>query len=118
MAVQVKTLKKDSVVNIAIGSGYYEKLKNEFLLLVKLEDTKDLKEIIKQVINKNPAEPLTFNQTLLQTYVLLLASIEAEIEKQGLFEVSTIPEESDPEFAEWLETQKTKNNSIKPITEE
>lgn len=114
--VNVKTVPADTMINLPISGSYYHRLNR---LLTEYGELLTLPVLVKSIhlIKKDAADkdPVAFN---LETLMILLKSIEAEFEKEGLMVDETLEVdlkeaakyrknlEEDPMFKDLLDKQR------------
>jgi hypothetical protein len=95
MALKVKELKDDALIDVKVNKGFYMMLKgNLYYLFNQMTDVKKREESLKNVMNKKYEEMDAFERSF-YTITLILAEIERVAAEENLFKENTLLEPED-----------------------
>ena len=100
MALKVKQLKEDVLIDVKVNKGFYMMLKGTlYHLFNQMDDVKKREESLKNVMNKKYEEMDSYERSF-YTITLILAEIERVAAEQNLFTEETILEPEDEGYVE------------------
>jgi len=100
MAIKVKELKDDALINIQVNKNYYLMAKAASFNMLQLLNVKDKGDAyFKELVTKK-YEDLNDLERTFYTIVLLLSEIEQQAQKQKLYNEKEILEPGDPNYIE------------------
>ena len=100
MAIKVKELKDDAIINIKVNKSYYLMAKAaSFTILNSLNVSQKGDAYFKELMSKNYAD-LNENERIFYTLILLLAEIEKEAGNNKQYDEKEILEPGDPGYIE------------------
>jgi hypothetical protein len=100
MALKVKQLKEDVLIDVKVNKGFYMMLKGTlYHLFNQMDDVKKREESLKNVMNKKYEEMDSYERSF-YTITLILAEIERVAAEQNLFTEETILEPEDEGYIE------------------
>jgi hypothetical protein len=100
MAIKVKELKDDALIDVKVNKSFYMMLKgNLYYLFNQINDVKRREESLKNVMNKKYEEMDPFERSF-YTITLILAEIERVAAEENLFKEETLLEPEDEGYVE------------------
>ena len=99
MAITVKEIKEDAIINISVDKAYYQMVKNLAYYIYQQSNITDAKEYIKEIAN-NSYNEMTEVQQSFHTLVLLIKEIENQAVVQKAIEEKQIPEVGEEGYVE------------------
>jgi len=75
----VTVIKEDTVVNIEVSGAYYQRVYD--LMTRLLERQPDLKQTLVNIDSDTNETPLTISEAVIQTFMMLIKSVEDEANK-------------------------------------
>lgn len=97
MAIKVKEIKDDAIVEIKVNKAYYLMVKAVSLHLFKQIPEDNREEYLKESLTKEYKD-LDEVQRSFRTIALLLSEIEKSATEQNLFMEKEVPEPGDPDY--------------------
>ena len=100
MALKVKELKDDALIDVKVNKSFYMMLKGTlYYLFNHIEDAKKREESLKNVMNKKYEEMDPYERSF-YTITLILAEIERVASEEKLFKEETLLEPEDEGYVE------------------
>ena len=100
MAIKVKELKDDALINIQLNKSYYLMAKSDYFYILKQLNVQEKGDAyFKEIITKN-YEDLNDAERTFYTLILLLAEIEQQAQQANLYNEKEILEPGDPDYVE------------------
>ena len=97
MAIKVKEIKDDAIINIKVNKAYYLMVKTTSLYLFKQMPEENREQYLKDSLTKEYKD-LDEVQRSFRTVALMLTEIEQSATDQKLFEEKEVLEPGDPEY--------------------
>lgn len=100
MAINVKELKDDALLDVKVNKSYYMMLKNSLMYIFKtMEESEKTEESLKKVI-EGKYEEFSDAQRAFFTITLMIADIEKKAIEEKMFEEKEILERGDEGYVE------------------
>jgi aminopeptidase-like protein len=99
MAITVKEIKEDAIINISVNKTYYQMVKNLAFYVYQQSNITDAKEYTKEIAN-TPYIEMTELQQSFHTLVLLIKEIENQAVIQKVIEEKQIIEPGEKDYVE------------------
>lgn len=100
MAIKVKELKDDVLIDVKVNKSFYMMLKGTiYYLFNQIEDAQKREEALKNVMN-NKYEDMTAYERSFYTLTLIIAEIERVAAEQNMYKEETLLEPDDEGYVE------------------
>jgi hypothetical protein len=100
MAIKVKELKDDVLIDVKVNKSFYMMLKGTiYYLFNQIEDAQKREEALKNVMN-NKYEDMTAYERSFYTLTLIIAEIERVAAEQNMYKEETLLEPDDEGYTE------------------